>query len=54
MRKVIQKSEGKNENIISSNLTRPQINTKEASHISSHRNHAEKEEARLRDFHIGY
>ena len=54
MWKVIQKSEGKNENIISSNLTRLQINTKETSHISSHGNHAEKEEARLRDFHIGY
>ena len=52
--KVIQKSEGKNENIISSNPTRLQINTKETSHISSHGNHAEKEEARLRDFHTGY
>ena len=52
--KVIQKSEEKNENIISSNLTRLQINTRETSHISSHGNQGEKEEARLRDFHIGY
>ena len=51
---MIQKSEEKNENIISSSLTWLQINTSETSHISSCGNHAKKEEARLRDFHIGY
>ena len=35
-------------------LTQLQINTRVTSHISSHGNQGEKEEARLRDFHIGY
>ena len=49
---VIQKSKEKNQNIISSNLTQLQINTRETSRISSHGNQGEKEEARLRDFRI--